>query len=290
MKVLIIGGTGKVGLPLVRKLVDHGVDVTVVVRSDERAALVEPPAKAAVGDILQDPRACAAMFAGMDAVFMLNKASASEATEGTLAVRLAKEAGVRRFVYQTAHLLDELAYLPHLAAKVAIRKAIELSGMDYTFIAPNHFFQNDALVQQPLLKEGIYLTPLGPVGCWGVDVDDIASAATAVLTTAGHGGRSYNVVGPRAITGTEAAGVWASVLDRPVRCGNLAAWQAHTGRFMPPWMHYDLSLMYLDFERRGMLGTEQDLEQLNRLLGREPKNYEAYVVEQACSWSAIEAS
>lgn len=287
MKVLIIGGTGKVGTPLVRRLTEHGAEVTVVVRSGERAALVERPAIAVVGDILQDPQTCLSMFAGVDSVFMLNKASASEATEGVLAVRLAQEAGVQRFVYQTAHLLDELAYLPHLAAKVAIRKAIELSGMDYTFIAPNHFYQNDAMVKQPLITQGVYLTPLGPIGCWGVDVGDIAAAAAAVLTTEGHGGRNYNVLGPRTVTGAEAADSWAAVLDRPVRYGGIEAWRDYTRPFMPPWMHFDLSLMYVDFEKRGMLGTERDVERLTTLIGRAPKSFDAYAAEQARNWGAV---
>lgn len=284
MKILIIGGTGKVGAPLVRKLLDQGVDATVLVRSQDRTALVPPPAKAIVCNFTQDPRACIPMFAGMDAVFMLNKALADEAIEGALAVRIARESGVGRFVYQTAHLLDELAHLPHLAAKFAIRKAIELSGMEYTFIAPNHFYQNDSIVKQPLLEDGVYLTPLGPVGCWGVDVEDIACAAAAVLTTSGHEGRTYNLVGPRAITSAEAAKIWASSLQRPVKLGDLADWQAFTRPFMPPWIHYDLSLMYLDFAARGMLGSEEDVEVLTELIGRAPKSYESYVTEQARNW------
>ena len=287
MNILVIGGTGHVGLPLVRRLLEHGADVTVVSRSNERARLIPSAARPVIGDFIADPMSLSAAFQGLDAVFMLNKASATEAVEGVLAVRLAREAGVRRFVYQTAHLLDELAYLPHLASKVAIRKAIELSGMEYTFIAPNHFYQNDEFVRQPLVDQGLYLTPLGSVGCWSVDVRDVADAAAAVLLSEGHAGCSYNIVGPRGLTDKEAAICWATALGREVRHGGgVDPWREFTRTFMPPWLHYDLSLMYEDFAKRGMVGTIEDVERLTNLIGRPPRSFEAYAVEQANRWHA----
>ena len=165
MKALIIGGTGKVGVALVAQLLTRGVDVLVLVHSAERAHLVPAPAKTIIADLVGNPDSAMAAFEERDAVFMLNKASLHETVEGTMAVQLARSAGVRRFVYQTVHLLEELAYLPHVAPNLAIKCAIERSGMDYTFIAPNHFFQNDEIVRVPLVGQGLYLTPLGSVGC-----------------------------------------------------------------------------------------------------------------------------
>jgi uncharacterized protein YbjT (DUF2867 family) len=216
---------------------------------------------------------------------MLNKASLNETVEGTMAVNLAREAGVGRFVYQTVHLLEELANLPHVAPKLAIRHAIETSGMRYAFLAPNHFFQNDEVVRIPLLQKDRYLTPLGPIGCWSVDARDIADAAAIVLTTRGHDGQSYNIVGPGRLTGTDAAAVWARALGRDVQYAEaIEEWQDHTRLFMPAWLHYDLSLMYRDFAKRGMLGTPDDVKRLTELLGRPPRSFQGYAAEQARAW------
>lgn len=283
MKILVIGGTGKVGADVVAGLLDRGVDVVVHTKSDDRRALIPAKAQVTVGDFVLDPRAMRSAFADVDAVFMVNKASASEAIEGLLAVRLAQEAGVRRFVYQTAHLLDELAFLPHLGPKVAIRKAIELSGMDYSFIAPNHFFQNDLTVTRALFEHGTYLTPLGPVGCDGVDTRDIADAAVKVLASDGHSGRTYNIVGPERLVSEAAARIWSDALGREIRAGSLAEWEALTRPFMPAWIHYDLTLMYADFAERGMCGTPQDLADVTALLGRPPRPYRAFVAEQVAA-------
>lgn len=281
MKILVIGGTGKVGAALVSYLVDEGADVTVLSKSENRRHLVPEKAQTTIGDIVSDPRSLRTQFEGADAVFMVNKAGSTEAIEGMLAVRLAQEAGIERFVYQTAHLLDELAYLPHLAAKFAIRKAIELSGMDYTFIAPNHFFQNDEITQRALLERDVYLTPLGAVGCDGVDTRDIAAVAAKVLLSAGHSRRTYNVVGPERIVSDAAARMWSEALGREIRVGSLEEWQDFTRPFMPAWMHYDLSLMYEDFAQRGMRGTPDDLAQVTALLGRSPRRYRDFVADRA---------
>lgn len=279
MNILVIGGTGKVGAAVVDDLLARGEHVTVLTKSADRRHIVPAAAEVAVGDLVADPEVLRPVFEGKDAIFMVNKASATEAIEGMLAVRLAQEAGVRRFVYQTAHLLDELAFLPHLGPKVAIRKAIELSGMDYTFIAPNHFFQNDLMTERALMEHGVYLTPLGPVGCDGVDTRDIAEVAVLALTSDEHSGKTLNVVGPERLVSEAAAKIWSEALGREIRAGSIDLWKETTRPFMPPWIHYDLSLMYADFAKRGMVGTQQDLADVTALLGRPPRTYRQFVTD-----------
>lgn len=285
MKCLIIGGTGKVGARLTKRLLERGVDVAVLCRTAERIHSVPAPATTVVADMVADPKGAADAFRGRDVVFMLNKGTLQETVEGILAVTLARDAGVPRFVYQSVHLVEELAHLPHVASKLAIKHAVKTSGMDYTFIAPNHFFQNDETVRGPLLEKGLYLTPLGSVGCWSVDSGDIAEAAAIVLTTEGHSGQSYNLVGPSNLTGKEAAAAWARALGKEVRyVERLEEWQNHVRPFLPPWLHYDLSLMYRHFASHGMLGTLQDVERVTALLGRPPRSFQDYASEQAKAW------
>src|SRR4051812_28727830 len=71
MHVLVIGGNGKVGRSLVRRLLESGAKVRVLTRSPERAALVDSRAQTVVADFAENPSSSAAAFAGVDAVFML---------------------------------------------------------------------------------------------------------------------------------------------------------------------------------------------------------------------------
>ena len=67
MKVFVMGGTGVVGRPLLRRLADEGHDVTAVARSAEKAALVRGLGATPVELDVFDPDAVRTALEGMDA-------------------------------------------------------------------------------------------------------------------------------------------------------------------------------------------------------------------------------
>jgi len=285
MKTLVIGGTGTVGALLVENLVRRGIEPRVMVRSASRVSLVPTGANAVIGNLVADPQGAAAAFQGIEAVFMLNPPSENETIEGLIAVELARSAGVRRFVYQSCHRLEEMAHLPHLGAKLAISHAVAKSGMDYTFVCPNHFFQNDIRLRTELTEQGRFAEPLGGIGVWGVDARDIAEAAAIVLTSDGHTGQSYNLVGPENITGESRAAIWAEALSRTVTyVDDPDTWRAGLWPGIPGWLVFDLTLMYGHFAKSGMPGTPGEVERLTRLLGHSPRSFKAFARECAIDW------
>jgi nucleoside-diphosphate-sugar epimerase len=71
MRVLVIGATGQLGRPAVRRLLADGHDVTGLARNDERAAVVEGlGVTAAVGDLF-DPDSLVKVLVGQEAVINL---------------------------------------------------------------------------------------------------------------------------------------------------------------------------------------------------------------------------
>lgn len=285
MNVLVIGGTGKVGTILVRHLVAAGVDVRVLTRSAARAGSLPRGTEAAVANITQDPDAAAKAFEGAGMVFMLNQPSLEEMTEGLLAVHLARLAGVGRFVYQSVHNAEKMGHIPHVAAKLAIERSIRSSGMRWTILRPNYFYQND-LPARSALERGRYAMPIGKIGVAAVDAGDIAAAAAATLLESGHEGKTYNLAGPDVLTGDICSAVWAKALGRDVRdVGDVAAWRDATRTSMPPWFNYDLAMMYAHLEASGMLPDPTDLEVITSLLGRPPRSYRDFVLDQVESWN-----
>jgi uncharacterized protein YbjT (DUF2867 family) len=63
----------------------------------------------------------------------------------------------------------------------------------------------------------IYPQPIGHVGLSRVDVRDIAEAAAISLTSSGHEGETYDLVGPELQTGESTAKVWSEPLKRPIK-------------------------------------------------------------------------
>lgn len=288
MRVLVIGGTGKVGSILIEKLLGKGAHVRVLARSAERAAALPAATETAIHDICADPADAAEAFRGVDAVFMLNRPTLMELAEGLLATALARDAGVSRFVFQSVHTAEKMAYIPHVASKLGIERGLVASGMDWTFLRPNYFYQND-LTMMPDLVRGLYTAPIGRVGVASVDAEDIAEAAAICLMESGHEGKCYNLVGPDVLTGDDSAQIWAEVTGRDVRyVADPSQWQQATRAFMPPWFNFDLTMMYRHLGEKGMLPEAGDVESVTKLLGRPPRSYREFVAEQAKSLAPAE--
>lgn len=285
MRVMVIGGTGLVGSNVVRELLAHGKQVGVLTRSPEKAASISGEAHGVVGD-LSHPETLAPALKDIDAVFMATALAPDETEQGLAAVNAAKKAGVRRFVYMTVHQAERFPNIPHFASKYPVMAALRNSGMEYTFLAPSSFFQNDLRAELPIMKYGVYPHPFGDAGISAVDVRDIADAAVKVLTEPVHNGRTYSVVGPEVLTATAMAETWGRHLGREVRyAGNdLKAWAEQVKPFIPEWMVHDLAIMYETFQREGFQATDEEVQGITQLLGHKPRRFEDFVAETAAEW------
>ena len=289
MMHLVLGGTGTVGSAVVRALLDHGEQVRVLTRSAERAKTLPAGAKAVIGD-LTDPDTYAQTFTkDIDGLFLLNAVDLSELNQGLASVVEAKRAGVKRLVYLSVQGADDDPHLPHFSSKVMIEAAIKASGIPYTILRPNNFFQNDRWFLEAITKHGVYPQPIGNVGLSRIDVRDIATAAVNAFTKPGHENRTYNLAGPDALTGEQTAAAWAKALGRQVRYAgdDLVGWAASMRQYgMPGWMAYDFGLMYGVFQTRGFKASDTMRKETEAAIGGPARRFDDYVRETAASLSA----
>jgi uncharacterized protein YbjT (DUF2867 family) len=89
MKILVTGGTGKVGRELVQVLLRRGQSVRVLTRNKE--AKLPDGAEVAIGDLL-DPDSGRSALNGVDKLFLLVGNAADEVTQALLTVALARQA------------------------------------------------------------------------------------------------------------------------------------------------------------------------------------------------------
>jgi uncharacterized protein YbjT (DUF2867 family) len=285
MNVLVLGGSGTVGTQVVRELLKRGADVSLLTRDAKKAA--PSGVKVVAGDLL-DPTTIRTAFQGRDAVFLLNAVSATECHEGLMAVNGARMAGVKRVVYLSVQDADKAPHLPHFGAKLAVEAALKASGIPFTILRPNNFFQNDIWYKDVMLGYDVYPQPFGDAGLSRVDVRDIAEAAALALTTDAAPGETVNVVGPDVLTATATAATWGGVLGRKIAYGgnDLDAWEKQALTFMPTWMAFDFRLMYSTFQENGLTAAPGDVERLTALLRHPPRRFDEFAAETARSWSA----
>ncbi len=285
MKVLVIGGTGVVGSQVVNELRKRDVEISVLTRSEEKVKELPEGVKGIVGDVLK-PDNLRSIFNGIDRVFMVNPVGYTETSEGLFAVNGARMAGVKRFVYMSVHKLDSWIHLPHFGSKLPIELALKESGMEYTILRPNNFFQNDFWFQQPLMEYNVYPQPIGDKGLSRIDVADIAEAAAVALTEDGHTGQTYNLVGSEVLNGEKTAQIWSDALDKEIKYGgnDLDAWEKQFLQFLPDWMVFDFKLMYESFQKDGFIGTDEDLKKQTKLLGHAPRKFADFAKQTAGMW------
>ena len=286
MKILVVGGTGTVGSEVVRQLKTRNETVSVLTRSAEHAKTLPPGVGGVVGDLM-DPSTLS-VFKGFDAIFLLNPVSTTEVFEGLLGVNAARDGGAKRIVYLSVHHLDQAPHLPHFGGKIGVEAAVMKSGMQWTIVRPNNFYQNDFWFKEAMLNYGVYPQPIGSAGVSRVDVRDIGEVAVLALTTDAHNGKIYNLVGPEAVTGESTAAEWSRALGKTVKYAgdDLDAWEAQQRAYLPPSMLYDFKHMYAFFQKDGLKATAADVALLTKVLGHAPRSFAAYAKEMAAAWKS----
>src|SRR6516162_4940115 len=283
MKVLVTGGTGKVGTEVVSALLSRGASVRVLTRNKE--AKLPVGAEVAVGDLL-NPDSVRAALDGAHKLFLLVGNVPDELTQALLTFAVARQAKVKHLTYLSVYQAERFPDVPHFIGKHAVETALKAFEVPFTILRPGYFFQNDAGLKAPLTGPGLYPTPIGTAGIAAVDVRDIADAAAVSLTTDGHAGKTYNLVGPAPLSGPGAAAAWAAVLGKPVRYADLPldAFEGQLRQMVPAWLAMELRLMFQGYQERGFAPAAADVAALTTLIGHAPRRYEDFVRETVIAW------
>jgi uncharacterized protein YbjT (DUF2867 family) len=120
-----------------------------------------------------------------------------------------------------------------------IEKAIESSGLAWTFLRPNGFMQNVVTYMGDTIRSGgVFYSASGEAKISHVDVRDIAAVAVKALMETGHERKVYQLTGPQALTYDEIASELSSVLGRSIQHTNLTSEDIKGGMFtagIPEW-------------------------------------------------------
>jgi uncharacterized protein YbjT (DUF2867 family) len=285
VKILVVGGTGTVGSQLTSRLVAKGYAVRVLTRSKDRAEHLPSGVEIAVGD-LREPSSARPAFDGVGAVFVLNGVTQTEANEGIACVALASAARARRLVYLSVHGLDGAPQVPRFGCKIGVEAAVRASGVPFTILQPNNFFQNDYWLKEALVERGFYGQPFGQKGLHRVDTRDIADAALNALTTDKFANQTYVIAGPTLVNGPSIVEVWSSKLGRAVAYGgdDLDAWERRLSSMMPSWARLDTRMMYAHFQTNGLIATPDELAACEEIVGHPLRTFDAFAAEMAAAW------
>lgn len=279
MKILVTSGTGTIGTRVIKLL-----------RSNSEVQALQGTRKPKTSDQIffdfSDRATWEGALSQIDKVILITPASPTEMADGLKFIEVAQQSRLKHLVFMSIHQVDMAPQVPHFASKIAIQKALEKSGLLWTTIAPNNFYQNDLWFKESLLNDGIYPQPYGHVGLSRVDADDIAEALSRAALQEELAGQIFPLVGPEVLTVQDVCNVYAKHLNREIRYGgdNLDHWEAFNKQFLPEWLVQDWRQMYDFFQKKGLRASAKDFLQQERILGHPPKNFEQFVIQTVQKW------
>src|SRR5213083_580338 len=191
-RILVIGGTGNVGRHVVSQLAATGARFRAMTRNPDAAAL--PPHVEVVRGDLTVPETLDRCLQDIDTVFLVwvaPPAAAAGAVE-----RIAAHA--RRIVYLTAPLKTPHPFFqqpnPSRAIAERVERAIEQSGLDWTFVRAGMFAGNARHFWGPQIRaDGVIRWPYLSAPTAPIDERDIATIAVRALCDGAHAGAEYVV-------------------------------------------------------------------------------------------------
>ncbi len=275
--ICVTGAGGTVGSEVVNQLVATKAPFQAAYFSNKKA---EAARARGIDAIILDynlPESLRAGFQGCDQVFLLGPNVLNQSELERNAVEAAKAVSVRHIVKQSVMGADEESYS---LAKVhrPVEKAIESSGLGWTFLRPNSFMQNVVtFMGQTIKSEGVFYSASGEARISHVDVRDIAAVAVKSLTESGHEGKAYTLTGPEALTYDELARELTDVLGRSIRHLNLSPSDLKNG-MLGEGMPGELADRMLDLERYFREGHASRLtNDITEVTGHRPRRFSQYV-------------
>jgi uncharacterized protein YbjT (DUF2867 family) len=267
---LVLGATGKSGRRVVPRLRLRGIPVRAASRSGGTRF------------DWTDPGSWDAALQGAAAVYMLAPGVPGPAPEF---VARAESAGVQRLVLLSGRGADVWGDSAFGLDMRSAEDAVRGSALEWTVLRPNNFAQNfdEELWHAPLVAGELAL-PAGAVPEPFVDLEDVADAAVTVLTEPGrHGGRIYELSGPRALTFAEAVELISRVSGLPMTHRQISPAE-YIATLVEDGVAEDVAQlvaeMFVMMERGPIAATTDDLA---TVLGRAPRTFEDYAVRTAAA-------
>ena len=215
--ILVMGATGNVGSQVVKQLADTGANVRAAVRSPRKAESLKSERVSLTEFDTDKPETIEAAFQGVDKVFLLTPLVPNMVELSANLVAAAKKAGVKHIIKSSGMGAEVEPGITLTRWHREAEKAIEASGIAFTFVRPNGFMQNYANFNGATIKtQNAFYLPVGDGKVSYIDTRDIAAVAVAALTQDGHEGKAYEVTGLEAISNQEIAEIISQVVGRKI--------------------------------------------------------------------------
>lgn len=216
--IVVTGATGKLGRLAIEELLKRTPPgaLAAVVRAPEKAAdLAARGVQIRQGDYAR-PETLVSALAGAEQVLFISSNEVGQRTAQHAAVIDAARRAAPRLLAYTSLLHADTSRMGLAAEHKATEAAIRASGLPFAFLRNGWYLENYTENLAPALQHGAILGSAGSGRVAAATRADYAAAAAAVITGAGHEGKTYELAGDVAFTMAELAAEVSRQAGKPV--------------------------------------------------------------------------
>ncbi|RKN66168.1 hydroxylase [Microbacterium sp. CGR2] len=273
MTILVTGATGNVGRLVVDHLRAAGSPVRALTKNPKKAAL---PADVEVfTGYLGELETLPPVLEGVDRMYL---APLPETVRDV--VSMAKDAGVRKIVALSQIDADREAERDESEWHYhVIEKAVENSGLEWTFLRVGQFFANSLDWAEQIRSTGAVKGAYGSATYAPIDQNDIAATAATLLLQDGHHGKKYVLTGPESLTKIEMVRIIGEVIGRDIRFEEQTREEAYKDMYDSGWG--EGADWMLDLDARFTENPEVALPTFEQINGRRGTTFAEFIANKA---------
>ena len=282
--ILVTGAGGTVGGEVVKALSLEGASFRAAFHSEAKAAQARDSGLDAVVVDFAKPETLQPALEGISKLFLLSAARPDLAEGEARVSELARKAGVRHLVKLSVWRASEEEYA-FARWHRASEKAIQASGIPFTFLRPNSFMQNvKTAFAESIRSTRSLVLPAGHAKVSHIDARDIAGVTARVLAEENHFGHAYDLSGPESLSYHQVAHTLSVVLGRKIAYADVSDEEFKRGTMQhgaEEWMA-DALLEMQHYARRGQ--AVDVLGSVQQILGRRPIPFERFARDHSRSF------
>lgn len=275
---LVLGGTGRTGSLVARKLAERGL----IARTASRHGADLP-------FDWDNPATHGPALAGVDRIYLVTPVM--RVTYARLVsdfLDLAEAAAVRHVTYLSAYGSDQAP--PEVDIRAVELDLMSRQAFTSSVLRPAWVMQNFSDEHLPVVEDTITVPTAGGAEAF-VDAADIAAVAVETLVDPdAHAGAAYAPAGPEALTVAEVADIIAGVVGRPVRHNDIerGAWVdgAIVAGVVPAG--YGVMLNWLTEMIASGHGSRPS-DDVRRVTGSPPASFADFAHRNAHAWAVLAA-
>ena len=281
--ILITGANGKTGRAIIRKLLLKGEKVRALVHRVEQIQELKLLGKMEVvaGDML-DEEVMNRAFKGIRAVYHICSAVNPDEVEiGKIAINAARCAKIEHFVYHSV-LHSVFSDMPHHHKKFIVEEYLVNSGIPYTILQPAVYMQNILeswnLLSQKHIFEQRFFTNNETRLCM-VDIEDLAEAASIILTNSGYEGATYEICGSQNLSLSDMLTTMKKHFGCEIKARTtpIKLWTAKLKTYgVGGYQIETLLKMFKHYNEHGFIGNSNVLIWI---LGHKPNNFSSFILK-----------